>query len=446
MTFRDLMRRAYPLVCLLTLTALGATASAVIGISPLRMDVYARPGIAQEFQITVINTTPSPRDVTLRVRGLSVDENGDEQIIDVDAANTTPPEDEETFGGRQNPRGQGTGDIITFPEGNQLTLAPNEARQVTCFVTLPSNATTEALRMVVVDPGPEELPIYGNTNRRIAITFRVGAQIFIIPGERRQIPLGNGDFGVEIVRENRPFYDIGITDIKAITPQPGEEPVLKVEGVLQNRSNTFVQPLIQAQLRSKEKRTVVEERVLDHGFNLVLGNSIRRFRGSFTSPLEPGEYTLTVTVPLEEESRPYRQSTDFTITEPIAGTGVTTQGVINLDPGQGTIRIRPGKTVRGEFTVRNNYAEPLRIEPSLSEGSAFEEWFSFSPRSPVIRPNTERTFRVTVRADREASQTVSNFSIYLTPQTATGDQFLDTETREFGVTLQVLPPPERRER
>ena len=223
------------------------SALGVVGLTPLQLDVYARPGIPEEFRITVSNTTPTRRTVRLLVADVRIDENGETQVGEETVPDPAETEFDSDSGGRRRNSESSALGLVSFEGGPILTLEASEQREVTCFATLPPGATTEYLAWVIVDPGPEEMPVYTNSNMRIDVTFRIGARVLIVPGVKRVRRNADGNDTVTVERLYRPTYSVAISDVQAlIPPADAEDGVLRVEGVLDNRSNTYITPLIQA--------------------------------------------------------------------------------------------------------------------------------------------------------------------------------------------------------
>lgn len=422
----------------LVLWVLGAgNAFAVIGMSPLRVDVYARPGIATPFELTLMNTTLSPRTVRLLVQRVEVDENGVVTLIEEGPeSNTTDilPSPSE------RPRGPDVRALVTIDEGNEITLEAGEKRTIHCTVNLPPDAKDEYLAMILADPGPEEMPVYGNTSRRINVVFRIGVQVFIISGIRQVI--GSGDNEQVVVRRLKPeFYDVEVSELNYLLPQESDNPpVLSVTGKLENRSTTFISPVVRASLRDVANRRIVEETVLKHGFDMVFANTSRRFRGAFESPLQPGKYQLTVEVDWGDERQRVRKEMPLELTSPISGSRPPSNGVIELSLRKAFIRLRPGETSRGRLTIKNTYSEPIRVTPTFRDETLFNSWFTFSPSRLVIPARSERTLQIAVRADRESPQITQTVVIDMVPTTFSGMTFPPAETRELEATVRVLPP------
>jgi len=419
---------------LMALTAFRA--HAVIGLTPLRVDVYARPGLPTPFQMTLINTTPTTRDVRLLVQRVSVDEDGNASLVE-DVA----PDDSQAFAA---PEGESSGvdvrTLITVAGGGTVTLAPNESRAIDFSVNLPPDAQDEYLAMIVADPGPEAAPVRGNTTRRVNVVFRIAASVFIVAGYRQEIGRGR-DTEVLLRRMKPEYYNVNISELEAFTPKPGDEkPALRVLGKLENLSTTFISPVIRARLRDVAKRRILEEVVLRHGFDMVFANTTRRFRGEFESPLEPGKYQILVDVDWGESRQATRQEIAVEVTEPIAGTRPPVSGVLQLSMKKAFISVRPGETSRGKLTLKNTFKEPMRVTPQFLEESPLASWFTFSPKTLVIAPDAERTVNVTVKADKESSLITEQVLIGMVPVTFSGSTFPDTETQVLQATVRVLPP------
>ena len=418
------------------LLAACSPALAVVGLTPMGVDVYARPGIPQEFEVAVTNMTQTERTVRLIAADVRIDENGDAQIAEDDPT-------EESTGGfdsqptRQAPRANA---LVSFEGGSTVLLGPGEQRQVVCYATLPLGSTTEHLAWILVDPGPEEMPVYGNSNMRINVTFRIGARVLIVPGDRRERIDADGNTVVTLEPWFRQTYAVQLAEVReVIPPTDAEEPVLRVEGVLQNQGNTYITPLIQAQLRNLTTRRIVEEAVLPHGFNFVMGGTVRRFGGEFESPLEPGDYEVTVEVDLGDGRARTRQKTTFTLTEPIQGRERASQGVIGLDHAGQRATVRPGERSAGRAEVTNNFGETLRITPNAGS-SSYADWFTFSPKSFVLHPGRTRSVRIAIRAPRDASQDLREVPVAFVPTTINGSTFAEGEAQTLTVTLRVLAP------
>jgi hypothetical protein len=228
----------------------------------------------------------------------------------------------------------------------------------------------------MVDPGPEEMPVYSNSSTRIEVTFRIAARVLIIPGVRRVRRDADGNSRVTLERIIRPTYFVEFADTQAVIPaKDAEDPVLRVEGVLANRSNTYITPLIQAQLRNLTTRRIVEKVTLGHGLAFVMSSTNRRFSGAFTSALEPGHYEITVEVDLGDSSPPRRTQLALELTEPIVGRSQGPQGVVSLDNSKATVRLRPGERSAGRVQVTNNLGETVRVTPYLGS-SSFAEWIT----------------------------------------------------------------------
>jgi hypothetical protein len=412
-------------------------ARAVIGMTPLRVDVYARPGIATPFELTLINTTPSPRTVRLIVQRVEVDEDGNVAMIE-ENAETGPTN--ALSGDSERPRGPDVRALVTIDEGNEIALGPAEKRVIHCSVNLPPDARDEYLAMVLADPGPEEMPVYGNTSRRINVVFRIGVQVFIVSGIRQVI--GSGDNEEVLVRRLKPeFYNVDVSELEFVLPKAGDNPsVLSVAGKIVNASTTFISPVVRASLRDVANRRIVEETVLKHGFDMVLANTSRRFRGSFDAPLQPGKYQLTVEVDWGDERQRTRKDISIELTTAIAGNRPPSKGVIELSMSKALISLRPGETSRGRITIKNTYDEPIRVTPTFSDESLFNDWFKFSPARVVIPAKSERTIQVAVRADRESPQLTQKVVIGMVPVTFSGTSFPLSETKDIEATVRVLPP------
>ncbi|MEO2004654.1 MAG: hypothetical protein ABGY41_11195, partial [Candidatus Poribacteria bacterium] len=338
--------------------AVSRSAFAVVGLTPLQLDVYARPGIPEEFTLTVSNTTQTQRTVRLVVADVRIDENGETQVVE-------DPVDEPASGGFDDASGDEPGpvrvsarSVVSFEDGGILVLQPGEEREVTCSATLPPGETTEHLAFVMVDPGPEEMPVYNNSRMRIEVTFRIAARVLIIPGVRRVRRDADGNSRVTLERIIRPTYFVEFEDTQAVIPaKDAADSVLRVEGVLSNRSNTYITPLIQAQLRNLTTRRIVEKVTLSHGLAFVMGSTTRRFSGAFTSALEPGQYEITVEVDLGDSSPPRRTQLALELTAPLVGRSQGPQGVVSLDTSKATVRLRPGERSAGRVQVTNNFGE-----------------------------------------------------------------------------------------
>jgi len=414
-----------------------ADALAVIGMTPLRVDVYARPGMATPFELTLMNTTPSPRTVRLVVQRVEVDEDGTVSMIEENANTPTSNTLESPSTAR---RGPDVRSLISIDEGNEIALGPGEKRVIHCSVNLPPDARDEYLAMILADPGPEEMPVYGNINRRINVVFRIGAQVFIVSGIRQVIGSGNDE--EVLVRRLKPeFYNVEISELEVVLPKEGENPsVLSVVGKMENRSTTFISPVVRASLRDVANRRIVEETVLKHGFDMVFANTTRRFRGAFDSPLQPGKYQLSVEVDWGEARQRARKELAFELTSPIAGNKPPSKGVIEVSLSKALITLRPGETSRGRVTIKNTYTEPIRVTPTFADESLFNEWFQFSPSRVVIPANSERTIQIAVRAARESPQMTQKVLIEMVPTTFSGTSFAPTETKTIEATVRVLPP------
>ena len=91
-----------------------------------------------------------------------------------------------------------------------------------------------------VGDAPEEMLVYNNSRMRIEVTFRIAARGLIIPGVRRVRRDADGNSRVTLERIIRPTYFVEFEDTQAVIPaKDAEDPVLRVEGVLSNRSNTY---------------------------------------------------------------------------------------------------------------------------------------------------------------------------------------------------------------
>jgi len=365
-----------------------------------------------------------------------IDEHGDAQIAE------DGPADEAADGFDSAPadRRPRANALVSFEEGTTIILEPGEQRQVICYATLPAGSTAEQLAWILVDPGPEEMPVYGNSNMRINVTFRIGARILIVPGDRRERRDANGNTVVTLEPLFRQTYAVQLAEVREVLPAAGSEVgVLRVEGLLRNQGNTYVTPLIQARLRNLSTRRIVEEVVLPHGFNFVMGGTVRRFGGEFDSPLEPGEYEVTVEVDLGDGRARTRQKTAFTLTDPIVGRERVSQGVLGLDKPKQRATVRPGERSTGKATVTNNYGETLRITPNAGS-SSYADWFTFSPKSFVLHPGRARSVRMAIRAPSDASQDLREVPVSFIPTTVDGSTFADGEAQTLTVTLRVLAP------
>ena len=122
----ELMPLWAPIALLLLATP---AAFAVIGLTPMQLDVYARPGIPEPFEITVTNTTDTQRAVRLVVAAVRIDEDGNTQVVEdtgedgSDAGFDSGPDG----GADAAPKVQ---TLVAFEDGPLLTLAPKEQRQV----------------------------------------------------------------------------------------------------------------------------------------------------------------------------------------------------------------------------------------------------------------------------------------------------------------------------
>ncbi|MBT3268203.1 hypothetical protein HN371_13675 [Candidatus Poribacteria bacterium] len=436
-----MLRRFLVVVCLIT--AASSPAFAVIGVSPLKLDVYARPGTPEPFYITISNTTASQRVVRLVVAALGIDEAGNTHIIEegADGPGSDDAEGEGAFAVQTTARQDEAQQIVSFEGGPVLTLAPKEEREVTCLATLPPGSLTEHLAWIVADPGPEEMPLYGNTNMRLAVTFRIAAQVLIVPGVKRRTTDADGNATVTLERMLRPNYAVSVSDVQEIVPEVGvERGVLRVEGILNNRSNTYITPLIQARLRNMTLRRTVEEIVLTHGISFVMGGMTRRFGGDFMSSLDPGEYEITVAVDLGDGRPPTRSTHKFELTTAVEGQAGASQAVLTVLPVNATVNIRPGERSSGEATVTNNYDETLRVMPDGGSG-VYADWFTFSPKSLVLHPGRSRTVRIAIHAPGDAAQDVGEVPVLFVPTTVNGLTFPETDAPRMNVTLRVLPPP-----
>lgn len=414
-----------------------ANALAVIGMTPLRVDVYARPGMATPFELNLLNTTQSPRNVRLIVQRVEVDEDGNVSMIEENAETGM---NSSLDGGSERKRGPDVRALVTVDEGSEIQMAPGEKKVIHCSVNLPPDAKDEYLAMVLADPGPEEMPVYGNTNRRINVVFRIGVQVFIVAGIRQTIGSGNNE--EVVLRRLKPeIYNVDVPELDFVLPKAGDDPdVLSAVGKMVNASTTFISPVVKASLRDVANRRIVEETVMKHGFNTVFANTTRRFRGSFDSPLQPGKYQLTVEVDWGDERQRVRKELHFELIEPIAGNRAPSAGIIELNMSKALITLRPGETNRGRVTVKNTYSEPIRVTPTFGDESLFNEWFRFSPSRVVIPAKAERTIQVAVRADRESPQLTQKVLIEMVPVTFSGTSFPVAETKQIEATVRVLPP------
>jgi hypothetical protein len=438
-------------------------ASAVIGLSPLRVQVYARPGVPTPFNITVINTTDAPRDVRLIVANANVSDTGrlelkeettitegatDQAASDgqqAAASAPTAPQEPSTPTEPQEPSTTPEGKAyVTFDVGNQLPLAPGQSQELTGSVNLPPDAKGQYLAIVIADGGEEDMPLYGRSaDRNIKIRFRIAASIFIMAGHRGQYQTAGGLVETFTPAEP-PFFNVEIVTIEARQPKEGDVPhILRVTGTLDNRSNVFVTPIITASLiRTTGRRRVrIEQTVCSHGFNIVFAQTRRFFEGRFQSPIESGEYMIEVEVDYGEQRRARAFTRTFVVETPIKGVRPATQGVIQVQEGtQITVSVRPGDTSRGEVRVQNNFSEPLRVVPEFAEGSAVSSWLTIAPAQIILTPRQERPFRITIRVPRDAPVMAETVQLRLVPKTTAGTEFAPSETPVIVMTVRVLPP------
>ena len=432
----ELIRRWAP-IALFLLAA--PVAFAVIGLTPMQLDVYARPGIPEPFEISVTNTTDTQRSVRLVVAAVRIDEDGNTEIVEdrgedgADAGFDSAP-------GGPGAAGPDVRSLVAFEGGPLLTLAPKEQRQVVCMATLPPGTITEHLAWVMADPGPEEMPGYGNTNLRLQVIFRIAARVLIVPGLRRQRRDADGNMTVTVERYLRPTYSVRLADVAHVVPAVDvEDGVLRVEGLLDNQSNTYITPMIQAELRNVSTRRIVEDVVLGHGLSFVMGQTTRRFSGHFTSPLDPGQYEVTVEVDLGDGRPADMARVPFELTDPVPGRTRADQGVLTLEPAKVRVTVRPGDRSSGEVTITNNFDETLRVTP-YPGSTSYADWFTFSPKSLVLHPGRSRTGRVAIRAPRDAPQDLQEVLVTFVPTTVNGSTFPEGEAQTMGVTLRVLAP------
>ena len=379
----------------------------------------------------------------LVVAAVRIDEDGNTQVVEdtgedgSDAGFDSGPDG----GADAAPKVQ---TLVAFEDGPLLTLAPKEQRQVVCMATLPPGTLTEHLAWVMADPGPEEMPGYGNTNLRLQVVFRIAARVLIVPGLKRQRRDADGNMTVTVERYLRPTYSVRLTDLMHVVPPVGvEDGLLRVEGLLDNQSNTYITPMIQAQLRNVSTRRIVEDVVLSHGLSFIMGQTTRRFSGEFASPLEPGQYEVTVKVDLGDGRPADTGKIPFELADPVPGRERAARGVLTLDPDETQkvrVTVRPGERSSGEVTVTNNFDETLRVTPQRGS-SSYADWFTFSPKSLVLHPGRSRTCRVAIRAPRDAPQDLEELLLTFVPTTVNGATFPDGEARTLSVILRVLAPP-----
>jgi len=414
------------------LMGLSAGSRANVGVTPMRLDVYAEPGgPAETVWLTVTNTSDEPRNIALTP-----------EFFDIapDGSLLFEPRLREERGSRYVPPHSGAAFLTV--EGSPVFLQPGESRRVPVRVRLPADARGEYYAMITANPGPATPVSSPRGNREVRITFEISVMVIIVAGVVYP-PRVPGD-SPTLVRATPARYEVEVTDLRVLFPKPTEpRQTLKIAGTFVNRGNAHIFADFTAKVRSVDERRSVEEVIFGGGARLVLPGAERRLLGEVTAPLSPGRYEVELSIRWDDQSAPAVRKTAFEVLVPIAGAPLGTKrlGVLGVQPERLVLAVPPGRVVREEILVTNNVDDRLTVVvPPVQTGGA-PVVVSVAPSRFVMPPGAERTVQVRLVVPPDAPSGIHELSLVLEPIASSGERFPPAESRAVPLVLRILPPP-----
>jgi hypothetical protein len=407
--------------------------SASVGLTPLRLDIYAEPGGPPEVAwLTVTNTSDERRDIALTPESFEIARDGSLRF---------EPRLREERGASYVPPAYSGASFITIKD-SPMTLDPGESRRVPCRVSLPANALGEYYAMITANPGPAT-PVHSSRgDRSVRVTFEISAVVVIVAGVVRP-PRAPGDYPT-VDRATPARYDVQATDLRVVFPKPGEpRQTLRIAGTFANRGNTHILADIRAEVRNVDERRKIEDVLFGGGARLVLPNTERDILGEVTSPVPPGRYQVELTVRWGDEYASATRKTSCEVLVPIAGAIATTKrlGILGVSPERVVVTTHPGKVVREDIVLTNNVDDPIAVVVKPVDPAGAPVGISVAPSRFVMPPGAERTIQPRIAVSKDATSDIHEFAIALEPIASNGDRFPEAESRTIALVLRILPPP-----
>ena len=369
------------------------SASAGIGVSPLKQEVVVKPGQAGKFYISIANTARNKWDtaqsVHLEVMDFSVSEGGG-LIFE-------PPGTAKHSASKW----------ITLDKSD-LTLAPGKGEKVECTVKVPHSAVGEYYSAVMVTLGKKSKVAGG-----VMVGYRTASGVFLtIAG--RTFPPKARITRCEVVWPEPPVVEPGA----ARPPAALKAEPLRVLAVLKNTGRARFEASGKLRITDPKGRIVYRTPMTTKRAR-ILADDTRVFEGVLDKALPQGQYTVKVEMDYQSKWAKAKARLPLTVSAEqaallagiadrirIAGEAKTSRSVIEVAPEKLTATIPPGGFWSLKVVVENRGKRAVQGTATVvGEGKTPipASWMTLGPDKLTLGGGRSRTLLLMVRVPSDAA-------------------------------------------